>query len=103
MHCKVCGGDIVTRPDKTGPDGKPMMNCGTCFRLYVESEDGMVDGNVTGSEEKQERVQLLEKVAKLEKQKNDVIAMKKSMSKDYNDQIKDLDDEIKGILKQLEA
>lgn len=63
----------------------------------------MADNNVTGNEEKRKRVEILEDVARLEKRRSEVLAMKKSATKDYNDQIKDLDEEIKARLLELEA
>ena len=48
------------------------------------------------------RDELLDKLYRLEKQKAEVSAMKKSMASDYRDQLKDIDGEIKDVMAELE-
>ena len=45
---------------------------------------------------------LLDKLYRLEKQKIDVEGMKKSMSTDYKDQLKDINGEIKDVIDELD-
>lgn len=49
-----------------------------------------------------DRQKLLEKLVRLEKQKADVTAMKKSMAKDYRDQLKDINSEIDEVMDALD-
>jgi membrane-anchored protein YejM (alkaline phosphatase superfamily) len=49
-----------------------------------------------------DRQKLLDKLYELEKRKAEVTDMKKSMAKDYRDQLKDIDSEIKEVMAELE-
>jgi|TARA_R110000824_G_scaffold8429_11_gene38240 predicted transcriptional regulator len=47
------------------------------------------------------REDMFNRLLELEKRSNSVQAMKKSMMKDYNDQIKDIKSEIKEVVEEL--
>ncbi len=61
-----------------------------------------MDSNITSSDVSEERTSLLERLERSERRRAELVAIKKSMTKDYGDQIKELDAEIKGILANLE-
>ena len=48
------------------------------------------------------REELLDKLFRLEKHRSEVDGMKKSMAKDYRDQLKGIKDEIKEVMEELE-
>jgi len=48
------------------------------------------------------REELLDKLFRLEKNKAEVTKMKKSMSADYRDQLKGINDEIKEVMEDLD-
>lgn len=50
-----------------------------------------------------DRQELLDKLYRLEKQKAEVTAIKKSMAADYREQLKDIDSEIKEVMLDLES
>lgn len=49
-----------------------------------------------------DRKELLDKLYRLEKQREEILAMKKSMAADYRDQLKDITSEIKEVMADLE-
>jgi len=49
-----------------------------------------------------DRKDLLDKLFRLEKQRAEVEGMKKSMSADYRDQLKDIKNEIKDVMEEID-
>jgi len=101
MHyCISCGGSII--PSESSKGVGHCSNCGTLHEIKEKDGVNVVEQGIASEDMSPERKELLEKLRNLQKQHNDVSDMKKAMTKDYGDQLKDIKAEIDDTLSALE-
>lgn len=84
-------------------DRNILLACSDCGKEYVKSGDKVVteQNSPDGVSKASDRNELLEKLRRLEELRRDVEGMKKSAASDYNDQLKDINNEIQDLLAVL--
>lgn len=122
----MCQGSLVSAcadpsrhqvSEKQSPDGgklrEELLKCEDCGTHYVKQVRMNAEGVITMAEvkpaqeaeqdvdKKLNRSELLEKLRRLEELKRDVETQKRTATKDYNDQLKDIEGEIADVLELL--